>query len=458
MVEPPVAPKEDDGTPARTFRRLAEYLLRPTEGAALAVFRLAFGLTIFFETIKYFAAGWVYKYFILPQFYFSYLPFLQPLPGLTMVIVFIVMAAASLSLAAGFRYRAAAATLCALLFYTFLIDKTNYLNHMYLICLISFLLAIMPAHHAISLDAIEFGPRPVPLWSYAILRFQIVLVFFFAGLNKLNSDWLAGYPQGGWLAERAGLPLIGPLCAHPFATTFVTYAGILIDLSAGFLLLCRPTLPLGVLILTAFLLTNGYLFQIGAFPYLMIASLSLFARPDWPLRLAGRTPAREQADCLPPRAGPADMAMLVFLGAYAVVQVLLPLRHWLYPGNVDWTEAGHRFAWRMMLREKRVRLAMYAVDPSSGKRTQIELMHFLTPRQAKIMASKPDMLVQFARYYADREERKTGIRPRVEVTAAASLNGRPEQAFIRPGVDLASAPEGRMPAEWICPLKDRPRR
>ena len=39
--------------------------------------------------------------------------------------------------------------------------------------------------------------------------------------------------------------------------------------------------------------------------------------------------------------------VVLFLG----IQFLLPLRHLLYPGNVNWTEEGFRFAWRVMLVE-----------------------------------------------------------------------------------------------------------
>lgn len=33
-------------------------------------------------------------------------------------------------------------------------------------------------------------------------------------------------------------------------------------------------------------------------------------------------------------------------------QILYPLRHHLYPGDVTWNELGHRYSWRMKLRDK----------------------------------------------------------------------------------------------------------
>ena len=37
---------------------------------------------------------------------------------------------------------------------------------------------------------------------------------------------------------------------------------------------------------------------------------------------------------------------------FLLVQLTLPLRHYIYQGNVSWTEQGHRFAWHMKLRSK----------------------------------------------------------------------------------------------------------
>ena len=33
----------------------------------------------------------------------------------------------------------------------------------------------------------------VPLWNYGLLRFQIFLVYFIAGLKKTELDWVMGY-------------------------------------------------------------------------------------------------------------------------------------------------------------------------------------------------------------------------------------------------------------------------
>jgi hypothetical protein len=130
------------------------------------------------------------------------------------------------------------------------------------------------------------------------------------------------------------------------------------------------------------------------------------------------------------------------------------LRHWLYPGNVAWTEQGHRFAWHMMLRHKEIKtFSMSLTDPRTGARREIDPREYLTPRQALHMSRHPDMILQFAHHVADLEQARTGVRPVVNARVLASLNARPYQELIDPTVDLAAQPDTLAPAHWIVPLR-----
>ena len=60
-----------------------------------------------------------------------------------------------------------------------------------------------------------------------------------------------------------------------------------------------------------------------------------------------------------PRCSP---VVLKFLALYVSWQLILPLRHWLYPGSVSWTEEGPLFAWHMKLRSKSGRVRFYVMD------------------------------------------------------------------------------------------------
>jgi hypothetical protein len=131
--------------------------------------------------------------------------------------------------------------------------------------------------------------------------------------------------------------------------------------------------------------------------------------------------------------------------------LLIPLRHWLYPSDVAWSEEGHRFAWRMKLRDKDATLVVFATNPATGEVREVNPRQWLTARQEGKMALRPDMIHQFAHFVADEAERRGEPRPRVTAVAVASLNGGPTSYLIDPTVDLASEPSSIGPARWILP-------
>jgi hypothetical protein len=294
----------------------------------------------------------------------------------------------------------------------------------------------------------------VPFWNLFLLRAQLFLVYFFAGVAKLNADWLAGEPMRTWLRDRTHYAVVGPLFATEAAAYFFSWGGALFDLSIGFLLLSRRTLPIAFVAILFFNMMNHWLFDIGVFTFLMICATVLFDEPDVPRRLVGQ-PAPpmvlEERD-----ARPRHRAMVVgFLAIYLAVQALLPFRHFLYPGNVSWTEEGHRFSWHMKLRSKRGKLRVLVTDPGSGRTWKADLAEDLTPRQMTKMSARPDMIVQYVHYLRDKLERH-GVRdPIIKVDARMSLNRRPYQHAIDPDVDLAKEPKLVFAhAPWLVQLDE----
>src|SRR5688500_20305179 len=71
-----------------------------------------------------------------------------------MYIHFFVLGLAAACVMAGFLYRIAAPVLFLGFTYFFLLEQTRYLNHFYLVCLISFLMCFLPAERAFSIDAL----------------------------------------------------------------------------------------------------------------------------------------------------------------------------------------------------------------------------------------------------------------------------------------------------------------
>jgi vitamin K-dependent gamma-carboxylase len=372
-------------------------------------------------------------------------------------------------IAIGFLYRFSCIAFTLGFTYVFLLDQTQYLNHFYLVILLGMLLCVLPAHHVFSVDArLRRWPvaAQVPAWTVWVLRAQFEVLYLYAGIVKINADWLHLEPMAMWMARGAGLPLIGPLMTEPLLVAVASYGVIMLHMIGAPLLLWRRT-RLGVFILyIAFHTTNHFSFHIGIFPWLTLFGTLIFFEPDWPRRIWRVLTCRNLAagkEIGSGGNGVAGAALPVYkrrlvtglLAAWAAFQVLVPLRHLLYPGNVSWTEEGHRFAWQMMLREKSGFVAFRVTDPASGRIWQVNLTDHLTLRQIRKMATRPDMLLQFAHYVArvwEREHNLPGVE--VRVSSAVTLNGRKPAALLDPDRDLVMVPRNLGAADWILPLAE----
>lgn len=394
----------------RVTSRLRAALFRPVDIAWLVWFRLGAGVLIATEHAGAVVRGHPVQY-LAARHHFTYL--LAPLPNLPGAVLYGLYAAvvgAGLAVAAGWHYRAAAAVLCGGCWSLFLLDSTTYINHHYLFCLVAGLLLVVPAHHAASLD-VRAGrvaaAATVPAWTRYLLLGQLGIVYFFAGLAKLNPDWLAARPLTSWLSHKGERWLVGPLLTLPWLPWLMSYAGLLLDLLIVPLLLWRATRPWAYAAAAVFHLSNVVIFGLGTFPWFSLLMTALFFDPDFPRRLPGAvgrwfrrqvpTVGQVPAGAPPPRAR--QRVIMAGLAAYAVVQLVVPLRHFLYPGPTHWTEQGHQFAWHMMLRNKastasfRVRLA------ADGREETADLTSVVVPAQYHF-ADRPDCLLQVAHWLA----------------------------------------------------------
>ncbi len=139
-----------------------------------------------------------------------------------------------------------------------------------------------------------------------------------------------------------------------------------------------------------FHLINARLFEIGIFPWLAIAATTLFLPPDWPRRALSRfRPGKGSAPAAAPEMPPSNHPTLVLslLAVYAVIQLLVPLRHVLYPGSVDWTYEGHRFSWRMKLHNRDAWARFHVMDDNSGQAVEVNPSSYVSHRQAAKMAT-----------------------------------------------------------------------
>jgi vitamin K-dependent gamma-carboxylase len=396
-----------------------------------------------------------------PLFHFKYLGFgwVEALGGNGMHIVCWGMLVAAVGITIGLAYRFCATLFALGICYLFLIDQSKFMNHFYLMCLLSWVAVFLPAHRRFSLDGLLVpGTRMdvVPGWTLWILRFQMGVVYFYGGLAKLNPDWLRGNPMRQWLSNRTDLPMMQTFFESTAAPYLFSYGGLIFDLLIVPALLWKRSRLLAFCVATLFHLTNSQLFTIGIFPWLAIGLTALFFDPSWPrVALAKIT---RQARTLPREVtgAPAAFALksttLAVLGIYAVLQLTLPFRHLLYPGYSSWTEEGHRFAWHMMLRSKQYAAAsFFVIDPETEQRWALDPGAYLTDRQYLKMLGNPDMLAQFAHYIKQLMHEKGFTNAQVKAVIFCKLNGRPPALLVDPEVDLGSVKRSLLAANWILP-------
>jgi vitamin K-dependent gamma-carboxylase len=440
--------------------------LRPVDAASLAAFRIGFGTLLFVAALRYFYKGYIAEYFLTPTHFFKYwgMSWVRPWPGVGMYLHFGLMALCALGITLGYRYRASVIGYAVLFAYAHLIDKTNYLNHYYLVLCVCGLLACLPLHGIWSLDARRdpsLRQSQVPAWMLWALRAQFALVYVFGGVAKLNADWLLdAQPLSIWLARSTDMPLLGRFFAAAWAPPLMSWAGALFDLSIVPLLLWRRSRRMAYLAVIGFHLLTARLFSIGMFPYFMICGSLLFLAPEWPRGLVSRWLGGGVTEAVQaPLSGSGfeqSRWLRALFVAYFVVQVFMPLRHFMYPGELCWTEQGFRFSWNVMLMEKDGSVDFRVVEPASGRTFHVSPRAYFTPYQTATMAPQPDMVLEAARIIADDFRVRGMSRPAVYADAFASLNGRPMQRLIDPRVDLAREVDGLSNKTWILPMKPRP--
>lgn len=270
--------------------RWTDRLFEPIDGSSLAAFRVMFGFIMLVEVWRFWTHGWIERYYIHSNFMFKYYGFgwVEPWAGDGMYWHFALLAVLAVMIMVGLLYRLATIVFFFAFSYVFLLEQARYLNHFYLVILIAFLLMLVPAHRKCSVDALlwpKLRSDWVPNWSLWLLRAQVEVLLIFAGLVKINADWLRLEPLGMWLSRLDDWPILGPLMNADWVVASAAYGVILLHvIGAPLLLLKRTRIPVMILYF-GFHLANHAMFQIGIFPWLTMAATLVFLDPGWPQQL-----------------------------------------------------------------------------------------------------------------------------------------------------------------------------
>lgn len=443
--------------------RFATALFRQVDGASLAWFRMAFGAIMFIYALKTLVTGAVTQMYVLPRFHFQYFGFgwVHPLPGIGMYVVFVALGLLALLIMLGLMYRFATIAFAITFTYIFLIDRTFYQNHYYLVCLLSWMLVLIPAARTFSFDSLnsKSGASTVPGWALWLVRFHIGLPYFMGGIAKIDGDWLYGQPMRMMLSGKTWMPVIGPYVAEDWMVSLFVWGGLLFDLLVVPGLLWRRTRPLAFLVSVGFHLTNATMFTIGIFPWLMIAATLVFFAPRWPRQVF---PGRKVLTAEKTRVhwanlGNAKRTFALGFVVYICFHAIWPMRYLVMPGNPSWTERGHFFAWHMLLRGKKTGLRMFEVD-QSGEPRIIDLRKHVAMIQMPKLGRDPENIRQMASHLAAERERELGHPVQVRAFALVSMNGRKPELMIDPKVDLGAQPATLSMPGWIMPVTEPLRR
>ena len=445
------------------------WLNRPLDIAALAVFRILFGVLMCAGTLRFMSGNWIDLFYIQPDFHFKYWGFeWVRVPGATgLFLLYGGIAVSAAMIALGAFYRIAIISFWCLFTYAELMDVTYYLNHYYFVSLLALILCFLSPHRAWSVDAWRdpaIRSSTLPAWQTYWLRFQVGVLYFYAGLAKLEPDWLLhAQPLNIWLPPLGGMPLLGTYLEQPWVHFAFSWFAFIFDTSIVAFLSWRRTRLAAFAVVLVFHLFTHLFFSIGLFPLIMMLAVLVFFEPEWPRRwilpqaIADETPGpvAHGPATASRRWQPAGALFAAAVAGYCAFQVLMPLRHWVYPGSVLWNEQGMRFSWRVMLREKSGSLQYRVVDRNGH--TRIVTPHaYLNELQYREMAGQPDLILQLA--HRIRDDFDTAGHGPVEIYADSrvSLNGRAAQPMIDPAVNLARVADGLQAAHWITAAPPTP--
>lgn len=432
---------------------MLDFLFKRVDNTPLALWRIALGFLLAAEGFGAIATGWVKTVMVAPEFTFNFIgfDFLQPLPGNGMYYYYALMGVFGILIMLGYKYKWSMAAYALMWTCVYFMQKSAYNNHYYLMVLFCWLMVLFPASRYLSIDAKKEGYKKydMPQWVAIVFIFHLWIVFTYAAIAKIYPGWWDASVPALFMKAKADYWLIGPILQEAWVHYGIAYFGLLFDLCIIPMFLWKRTRVLAFCLSLFFHLFNSAVFQVGIFPYMSIA-FSLFFFPAQTLIKLFRLkrPFYNESKIEYSKLKNIGIA---FFSIYFIIQLALPLRHWLIKDSVLWTEEGHRLSWRMMLRTRSGHLTIWVENKSTGERVNYPYAKLVSNKQLKSLKTKPDYMWQLAQRIKKIEAEK-GNDVAVYMQSKVKINNGEYYLFIDPEVDLASVPwEPFKHHEWILP-------
>lgn len=421
--------------------RFRQWLTTPVDGHILGIFRLMFGLFMVYHCFYFHQSEFINKGLLAPKILFGYEGFswLPLFSGPVLQGILLSMAVGAILVALGWGMRLGALIHGLGLGYFLLQEKAYYNNHIYLFVLLSFMLVFTNADRFFSIRGNRGYGQYLQRWQVFLFQLHILIVYVYGGIAKLTNDWMFRQEPMRSLANNAIGPehWMAPMLKNELAIHVLTYGGFAIDFFAPVVLLIKPIRKWALWFFIFFHLANSQIFDdISIFPYVMVCSMLLFYKTQEVPLLRGMVPKYKAGSAIESPGKPVTW----ILGAYIVLQLLIPFRGYFLPNPMDYTTIGNRFAWHMKVDTRIASEMVFQLgDPGTGQVGGVDVRRFVNDVQIRHMAHDPRSVAAFARMI-----KKTVMRegaPKdvwVKARIRISYNGRPMQYFVDPQADLST--------------------
>ncbi|XP_018566321.1 vitamin K-dependent gamma-carboxylase [Anoplophora glabripennis] len=475
-----------------SYDDVVRYLYSPTDPSSLGVVRFLFGLLMLVDLPEERGGSDIDIRWGDPRdCHFPLFPVLTN-PGFPcMCMLYCTMWFGACGIMLGYKFRWSVFLFGVPYWYILLLDKSYWNNHSYLFGLVTILLMGSSANHFLSLDGYldeSKKNKHVPYWNYFILKYQFFLLYFLAGLKKIDMEWLEGYSMKDIGGHWVFIPFQYVLSSDKIDYLVVHWFGFLLDLTIGFWMMVEFTRPVAMLFCACFHLMNSRLFSIGMFPYVCLATMPLFCVETWPRRIQSlftrsNTDPSPSSDCiysddktnqhkgqsLENNVKWKHRFVAALLICHCGLQLFLPYSHFITKGYNNWTKGLYGYSWDMMVHSwDTILVVVKVVDNDSGRE------HFVDAgawTQNDRWNKHADMCVQYAHCLKGnlledkKHESVSSLQPKdmpnyitsdnisIYVDVWCSLNKRFQQRMYDPNYDLLKANWSPYePVEWLMPV------
>lgn len=309
-------------------------------------------------------------------------------------------------------------------------------------------------------------------YHYWILQIFFGSIYFFAGIAKLDDDWLSGSTARelyqSWIGPTPLKPLLDDTFEQGWPLVWIAYCGMLFDILVPFgLVFPHPWIRLlFTCFALGFHLMNHFTFVIETFPWVMITTLVIYFDCDWIIYLnqlfhrvfniltefpLSRYIQRSFQLITP-------LSLLFLLGIHLFIALPCATFTLLNEKSINFSSQCQFFSWRMMTRSAKLfTFLVYLKNYKTNEIDPIILNQFhLSPEEISSISIHEDYLHQVALKLKSMAISSTSsglhIPPSIMADIWIQINGPPIQRYVIPSEDLSLGPTSNSLKMWIALL------